>query len=62
MFEDLKVELLPERTTMFAIVSQNGNYASSTALNVLNINVGRHATQFNVANSAALAGSNVFVF
>ena len=59
MFEDLKIEMLPERTTMFAIFSQNGNYASSTALNLLNFNAGRHATQVNAATAVSLAGSNV---
>jgi hypothetical protein len=59
MFEDLQVEMLPERTTMFLIVSQNGNTATATAANVLNFNAGRNATQVNAAAAVALAGSNV---
>jgi hypothetical protein len=56
MFEDQKVELLPERTTMLTIISQNGNVAAAAALNVLNVNAGRD--QANVAAAAAAAGSN----
>jgi len=56
MFEDQKVELLPERTTMQVIVSQNGNTAIAAAANVLNVNVG--GDQANIALAAAAAGSN----
>jgi hypothetical protein len=56
MFEDQKVELLPERTTMLTIISQNGNLAAAAALNVLNVNAGRD--QANLAAAAAAAGSN----
>jgi hypothetical protein len=49
MFEDQKVELLPERTTMQTIVSQNGNLAVAAAVNA-----------GNVAAAAAAAGSNFF--
>jgi hypothetical protein len=56
MFEDQKVELLPERTTMVVIVSQNFNTATAVAVNAANINVGGH--QANVALAAAAAGSN----
>jgi hypothetical protein len=59
MFEDQTVELLPERTTMQALVLQNGNQAFAAAANVLNANVG--GNQENVAIAAALAGSNVIV-
>ncbi len=58
LFEDQKVELLPERTTMYGFVSQNGNLAIAVALNVGNINFG--GDQLNVANAAAAAGSNFF--
>jgi hypothetical protein len=56
MFEDQKVELLPERTTMQSFISQNGNLAVAIALNVDNINYGRD--QLNVAAAVAAAGSN----
>jgi len=56
MFEDQKVELLPERTTMAVIVSQNGNLAVAVALNVGNVNIG--GNQLNAAAAAAAAGSN----
>ena len=56
MFEDQKVELLPERTTMQAFISQNGNLAIAVALNVGNINIG--GDQLNAAAAAAAAGSN----
>jgi len=56
MFEDQKVELLPERTTMLVVVSQNLNTAIAAAANVHNINVG--GDQANVALAAAAAGSN----
>ncbi len=59
MFEDQIVELLPERTTMQALVAQNGNQAFAVAANVLNVNVG--GDQLNAAVAAALAGSNVIV-
>jgi hypothetical protein len=58
MFEDQKVELLPERTTMQLIVSQNGNTAVAVAANAYNLNVG--GDQANVAAAAAAAGSNFF--
>ena len=57
MFEDQTVELLPERTTMQAFISQNGNLAISIAINAGNINFG--GTQVNTAVAAALAGVNV---
>jgi hypothetical protein len=56
MFEDQKVELLPERTTMWSFVGQNGNLAIAVALNVGNVNIG--GNQFNVASATAVAGSN----
>ena len=56
MFEDQKVELLPERTTMAVIVSQNFNTAIAVALNVGNINIG--GNQLNAAVAEAAAGSN----
>jgi hypothetical protein len=56
MFEDQKVELLPERTTMLTIISQNGNLAAAAAVNVFNVNAGRD--QANLAAAAAAAGSN----
>jgi len=56
MFEDQKVELLPERTTMQTIVSQNGNLAIAVAVNAGNVNLGRD--QLNLAEAAAAAGSN----
>ena len=56
MFEDQTVELLPERTTMQAFFSQNGNLAVAAAANVLNVNVG--GDQLNAAVAAAAAGSN----
>ena len=58
MFEDQKVELLPERTTMLVIVSQNFNTAVAAAVNAGNINIG--GDQANVAESFAAAGSNFF--
>ena len=58
MFEDQKVELLPERTTMLTIISQNGNLAVAAAANVFNVNAGRD--QANIAAAAAAAGSNFF--
>jgi hypothetical protein len=58
MFEDQKVELLPERTTMQTIVSQNGNLAVAAAVNAGNVNLGRD--QANIAAAAAAAGSNFF--
>ena len=57
MFEDQKVELLPERTTMLTLISQNGNQALAVAANVCNVNAGRD--QANVAAAAAAAGSNI---
>jgi len=57
MFEDQKVELLPERTTMQTIVfSQNLNTAVAAAVNAGNVNLGRD--QANIAAAAAAAGSN----
>jgi len=58
MFEDQTVELLPERTTMQVVFSQNGNTAVAAAANVLNVNVG--GDQANIAAAAAAAGSNFF--
>jgi hypothetical protein len=58
MFEDQKVELLPERTTMLVIASQNLNTAVAAAVNAGNINVG--GDQANIAAAAAAAGSNFF--
>jgi hypothetical protein len=58
MFEDQKVELLPERTTMNTFFSQNGNLAIAIAVNAGNINFGRD--QLNVASAEAAAGSNFF--
>jgi hypothetical protein len=58
MFEDQKVELLPERTTMLVIASQNFNTAVAAAVNAGNINVG--GDQANIAAAAAAAGSNFF--
>ena len=57
MFEDQKVELLPERTTMQTFVNQSGNLAIAVAVNAGNINFGRD--QLNLAAAAAAAGSNV---
>lgn len=61
MFEDQKVELLPERTTMKArwggVSAQNGNLAIAVAVNAGNINLG--GSQLNAALAAAAAGSNV---
>jgi hypothetical protein len=59
MFDDQTVELLPERTTMQAFFSQNGNLAISIAINAGNINFG--GTQVNSATAIALAGSNVAI-
>ena len=59
MFEDQKVELLPERTTMQTFVNQSGNLAAAAAANVLNVNAGRD--QANIAAAVALSGSNVFL-
>ena len=56
MFEDQKVELLPERTTML-VISQNLNTAVAVAVNAGNVNLGRD--QANVALAAAAEGSNV---
>jgi hypothetical protein len=56
MFEDQKVDLLPERTTMITIISQNANEAVAVAANVFNVNAGRD--QANIAAAAAAAGSN----
>ena len=59
MFEDQKVELLPERTTMVTIVSQNANTAVAAAVNAANVNAGRD--QVNIAAAAAASGSNFFL-
>jgi len=56
MFEDQKVELLPERTTM-VVFSQNLNTAVAVAVNAGNVNLGRD--QLNAAAAAAAAGRNV---
>jgi hypothetical protein len=56
MFEDQKVELLPERTTMYTF-AQNHNTAVAAALNLHNIN--DEGDQANIAAALALAGSNV---
>jgi hypothetical protein len=56
MFEDQKVELLPERTTMVVVLSQNLNTAVAAAANAGNINIG--GDQANVAMAEAAAGSN----
>jgi hypothetical protein len=58
MFEDQKVELLPEKTTMFRIsaFNQNLNTAVAAAVNVANLNVA--GCQVNVASAQAAAGSN----
>ncbi len=58
MFEDQKVELLPERTTMYTIVSQNLNTAVAAAVNAGNLNY--DGDQHNVAFAASAAGSNIF--
>ncbi len=57
LFADETVELLPERTTMQAFFSQNGNLAIAVAVNAGNINFG--GDQLNAALAAAAAGSNV---
>ena len=60
MFEDLKVELLPARTTMKKWGRggfQSGNTAVAIAANVENVNNG-DGDQFNVAVAEAAAGSN----
>jgi Mrp family chromosome partitioning ATPase len=60
MFEDQKVELLPERTTMNSWTTLlSGNHASAVAANVANINTGRGAMQANLAAALSLAGSAV---
>jgi hypothetical protein len=61
MFEDLKVELLPERTTMQSLwnsFNQNGNTAVAAAVNAGNVNI--CGDQANVATADAAAGSNFF--
>jgi hypothetical protein len=58
MFEDQKVELLPERTTMQTIIPQNLNAAIAAAVNAGNVNYGRD--QVNIAVAAAAAGSNFY--
>ena len=56
LFADETVELLPERTTMQAFFSQNGNLAIAVAVNAGNINFG--GNQLNAALAASAAGSN----
>jgi hypothetical protein len=56
MFEDQKVELLPERMTMQVVISQNLNTAVAAAVNAGNVNIG--GSQANIALAAAAAGSN----
>ena len=56
LFADETVELLPERTTMQAFFSQNGNLAVAVAVNAGNINFG--GNQLNAALAASAAGSN----
>jgi hypothetical protein len=57
MFEDQKVELLPERTTMQSLASLSNNVSVAVAVNAGNINFGD--TQLNAALAAALAGSSI---
>jgi hypothetical protein len=57
MFEDQKVELLPERTTMQSMAALlSGNTGTATAANLANFAVGRGARQSNTAVATALAG------
>jgi hypothetical protein len=58
MFEDQKVELLPEKTTMVTISAFNQNYDNAivVAANVAHVNLA--GNQQNVAAAAAAAGSN----
>jgi hypothetical protein len=56
LFADEQVELLPERTTMQATFSQNGNLSIAVAINAGNINFG--GDQLNAALAASAAGSN----
>ncbi len=56
LFAEQTVELLPERTTMQAFFSQNGNLAIAVAVNAGNINFG--GNQLNAALAASAAGSN----
>jgi hypothetical protein len=61
MFEDQKVELLPERTTMhmssWTAFSSNASYA--VAANVANIASGRGVHQTNMATALSLAGVSI---
>jgi ABC-type uncharacterized transport system permease subunit len=57
MFEDQKVELLPERTTMASLVSISTNVSIALALNAGNVNIG--GQQLNAALVAAAAGSKI---
>jgi hypothetical protein len=57
LFAEQTVELLPERTTMQAFFSQNGNLAIAVAVNAGNINFG--GNQLNAALAASAAGSNI---
>lgn len=57
MFEDQKVELLPERTTMQGFLSQTGNLSIAVAVNAGNVNF--FGDQVNAALAAALAGTQI---
>jgi hypothetical protein len=57
MFEDQKVELLPERTTMASLVSISTNVSIALGLNAGNVNFG--GQQLNAALAAAAAGSKI---
>jgi hypothetical protein len=57
VFEDQKVELLPERTTMQSLLSNVGNVSIALALNAGNVNIA--GDQLNAALAAAAAASRV---
>jgi hypothetical protein len=57
MFEDQKVELLPERTTMASLVTLTNNVSIAVALNAGNVNIA--GQQVNTALAAALAGAKI---
>jgi hypothetical protein len=60
MFEDQKVELLPERTTMNSWRTwTTTNTANALAMNVADINSGRWASQANMAEALSVAGGTV---
>lgn len=62
MFEDQRVELLPERTTMqtaYYSFNQNGNFAAAAAVNAYNVNL--YGDQLNAAVAVAAAGSNIAI-